>query len=66
MSASITDIKEKSSQKQQEKRSVGFGGGVKMKNFTMMIRQLATLVKARIPLDEARSNPMDRKGLTRF
>jgi len=48
-----TDIKERSSKKQTEKRSVGFGGGVNMKNFTMMIRQLATLVKARIPLDEA-------------
>ncbi len=54
-----TDIKEKASGAQQkgEKKSsvLSFGSGVKMKNLTMMIRQLATLVKARIPLDEALS-----------
>lgn len=51
-----TDIKEKNTQKQLagQKEKYSFGGsGVKMKNLTMMIRQLSTLVKARIPLDEA-------------
>lgn len=53
-----TDIKEKASgatQQGQKKAALSFGSGVKMKNLTMMIRQLATLVKARIPLDEALS-----------
>ncbi len=50
-----TDIKEKSAAKQKENRIPlsGGGGGVKMGNLTLMIRQMATLVKARIPLDEA-------------
>lgn len=49
-----TDLKERSTSKQREaKPTIGTGSGVKMKNLTMMIRQLATLVKARIPLDEA-------------
>ncbi len=50
-----TDLKEKSNQKQKENRIplAGSGGGVKMGNLTLMIRQMATLVKARIPLDEA-------------
>lgn len=52
-----TDIKEKTgaAQKQSKSNVPSFGGGVKMKNLTMMIRQLATLIKARIPLDEALS-----------
>lgn len=49
-----TDLKERTSEKQKNKRTgVSTTSGVKMKNLTMMIRQLATLVKARIPLDDA-------------
>ncbi len=40
--------------------SISFGSGVKMKDFTLMIRQLATLVKARIPLDEALNALVDQ------
>jgi len=54
-----TELREKSLKKGEEgkygKKVRGGGGGVKLKNLTMMIRQLATLIKARIPLDEALS-----------
>src|SRR5687767_8865312 len=51
-----TDLKEKSTSQQRDKKTVmSTGSGVKLKNLTMMIRQLSTLVKARIPLDEALS-----------
>jgi general secretion pathway protein F len=54
-----TDLKEKASGAQhagsKKKQAFSFGGGVKMRHLTMMIRQLATLVKARIPLDDALS-----------
>lgn len=51
-----TELKEKSTEKSREKKGgTKFGGGVKLKNLTLMIRQLATLVKARIPLDESLS-----------
>lgn len=53
----VTSIKEKSTATKKEGAQKGFtfklGSGVKLKNLTMMIRQLSTLVKARIPLDEA-------------
>lgn len=48
-----TDINEKSVGAQKEKRVVLTIGGVKMRNLTLMIRQLATLIQAHIPLDEA-------------
>lgn len=52
-----TELKEKRTSGRKgestSKSSAFSGGGVKMKNLTMMIRQLSTLVKARIPLDEA-------------
>lgn len=35
------------------KKNYSSGAGVKMKSITLMTRQLATLIKARIPLDEA-------------
>ncbi len=52
-----TDIKERRNEKQDKKKFSlpTTGSGVKMKNLTMMIRQLATMVKARIPLGEALS-----------
>ncbi len=53
-----TDLRERS-QKTEKKEvripGMGRGGGVKMGNLTLMIRQMATLIKARIPLDEALS-----------
>jgi len=48
-----TEIAEKSNTKQREKRSPLSSGGVKSRNISLMVRQMATLVKARIPLDEA-------------
>lgn len=36
-----------------DKRVIKIGGKVKGKNLTLMVRQMATLIKARIPLDEA-------------
>lgn len=53
-----TELKEKSvgdRASRQKGTTRGSSSGVKMKNLTMMIRQLATMVKARIPLDEALS-----------
>ncbi|MFM8269837.1 MAG: type II secretion system inner membrane protein GspF [Pseudomonadota bacterium] len=50
----ISEIKERTGEKKgQSKSAISFGGSVKSKNLTLMIRQLATMVKARIPLDEA-------------
>ena len=50
----ISEIKERTGEKKgKSKSAISFGGSVKSKNLTLMIRQLATMVKARIPLDEA-------------
>lgn len=50
----ISDIKERNEEKKnQSKSAISFGGGVSPKNLTLMIRQLSTMIKARIPLDEA-------------
>jgi general secretion pathway protein F len=50
----ISEIKERTGEKQSQSRSgFNFGGTVSSKNLTLMIRQLATMIKARIPLDEA-------------
>lgn len=50
----VSEIKER---KEQKGKATGFAaatqGKVSLKNLTMMIRQLATMIKARIPLDEA-------------
>lgn len=51
-----TDIKEKSGKaKKEEKATFKIGGGVALKHLTLMMRQLATLIRARIPLDESLS-----------
>jgi general secretion pathway protein F len=51
-----TDIKEKSGKAQkEEKATFKIGGGVALKHLTLMMRQLATLIRARIPLDESLS-----------
>ncbi|MBM4317677.1 MAG: type II secretion system protein GspF [Deltaproteobacteria bacterium] len=50
----ISEIKERTGEiKSQSKSGFSFGGTVNSKNLTLMIRQLATMIKARIPLDEA-------------
>lgn len=51
----VSDIVEKKGQTALpgKKGAAASTGGVKLKNLTTMIRQLSTLVKARIPLDEA-------------
>ena len=54
-----TDIKVKSN-KEQQQQNVFNTGGVRMKSVTMMTRQLATLIRARIPLDEALSALVDQ------
>jgi general secretion pathway protein F len=51
-----TELKEKSGKNAKKETHIpgaGRGGGVKMRALTMMIRQMSTLIKARIPLDEA-------------
>ncbi len=56
-----TDIKERSTEKSGAGKAFGkisgsgSGTTVKLKNLTLMIRQLSTLIKARIPLDESLS-----------
>lgn len=56
-----TDVTERAADKggagggPQKAGSLRIGGKVKLKNLTLMVRQLATLVKARIPLDDALS-----------
>ncbi len=50
----ISEIKERTGEKKGQGKSViSFGGTVNSKNLTLMIRQLSTMIKARIPLDEA-------------
>lgn len=50
----ISEIKERTAEKKsQSKSGISFGGSVSSKNLTLMIRQLSTMIKARIPLDEA-------------
>lgn len=48
-----TEIKERRTSAKRQKGSVLRGSGVKLKNLSLMNRQLATLVRARIPLDDA-------------
>ncbi len=50
----ISEIKERTGEKRsQGKSAISFGGSVSSKNLTLMTRQLSTMIKARIPLDEA-------------
>lgn len=49
-----TELNERSAAKGPEKgRVIKIGGSVNLKNLTLMVRQMSTLVKARIPLDDA-------------
>jgi general secretion pathway protein F len=51
-----TELVERNTDKQRESKSAIASlssGGVKAKHLTLMVRQMATLVKARIPLDDA-------------
>jgi general secretion pathway protein F len=50
-----TDLVEKNTSKQQEKINpiAISSGGVKQRHLVLMVRQMATLIKARIPLDDA-------------
>jgi general secretion pathway protein F len=50
----VSEIKERTGEKKgQAKSAISFGGSVSTKNLTLMTRQLSTMIKARIPLDEA-------------
>ena len=50
----VSEIKERTGEKKGQGKSItSFGGTVKTANLTLMIRQLSTMIKARIPLDEA-------------
>jgi general secretion pathway protein F len=49
----VEEIKDKSKAKQKARRKGGGGGSVKIEDRAMMTRQLATLLKANIPLVEA-------------
>ena len=50
----VTEIRERAGEKKgKQKNAISFGGGVGIKNLTLMTRQLSTMIKARIPLDEA-------------
>lgn len=56
-----TDLKEKSSKGGQPKSVLEVAtGGVSLRTTTIMTRQLATMVKARIPLDDALSAVLDQ------
>lgn len=56
-----TDIKERNIDARTGSKSTSAGGAtVKLKNLTLMVRQLATMVKARIPLDEALAAVVDQ------
>lgn len=51
-----TELTERNTNRQRESKSAISAlstGGVKAKHLTLMVRQMATLVKARIPLDDA-------------
>jgi general secretion pathway protein F len=48
-----TEISERSAKNEKQKKTSYSTGRVSLKNITMMTRQLSTLIKARIPLDEA-------------
>lgn len=50
----ISEIKERTSERKGQGKSViSFGSTVKAKDLTLMTRQLSTMIKAKIPLDEA-------------
>src|SRR3989338_2628730 len=65
-----TDIREKAtgrSSPSSRLEKTGFSSGtVKMKNLTLMIRQLSTLIKARIPLGEALTALTEQTNDTRL
>lgn len=63
----VSDIVEKKGQTAiPGKKGATSTAGVKLKNLTTMIRQLSTLVKARIPLDEALSALIEQTDDTKL
>src|ERR1700761_7789327 len=49
----VVEIKDKKTEAQKNAKSLGFGRGVNVQDLSMMTRQLATLIKAQIPLVDA-------------
>jgi general secretion pathway protein F len=56
----LIDIQEQKSGSGKMKSTVSFGGGVKIQDLSLMTRQLATLIKAKIQIVEAFSALMDQ------
>jgi general secretion pathway protein F len=56
----VIDIKDKKTEAERRSRSINFGSGVSVQDLALMTRQLATLVKAQIPLVDALSALVDQ------
>jgi len=56
----LIEIVEQKADTMKQKNSINFGGGVNIENLSLMTRQLATLIKAKIQIVEALSALMDQ------
>jgi len=56
----LIEIKEQSSDSSKKESALSFGGGVNINDLSLMTRQLATLIKAKIQIVEALSALMDQ------